>query len=107
MGDFDRATMHLDKAFGFVGAPHEWVSRKDETDKVIICERGDLVMVFNFHPERSFTDYRIGCKLPGPYKVRSIFICYFIFYTLFLFLFYFQVCLACCMLVSFSFCVHG
>ena len=25
---FDRAMMHLDKAFGFVAAPHTWVSRK-------------------------------------------------------------------------------
>lgn len=69
MQAFDRAFMHLDKAFGFVAARHQWVSRKDEGDKLIVLERGDLVFVFNFHPTRSYTDYRIGCEHPGPYKV--------------------------------------
>lgn len=40
MQAFDRAMMHLDKAFGFVSAPHQWVSRKDEGDKIIVVERG-------------------------------------------------------------------
>lgn len=40
MNSFDRAIMHLDKAFGFVSAPHQWVSRKDEGDKIIVVERG-------------------------------------------------------------------
>jgi 1,4-alpha-glucan branching enzyme len=69
MNAFDRAMQHLDKAFGFVGAPHTWVSRKDEGDKVIVVERGDLVMVFNFHPTNSYTDYRVGAYKAGPYKV--------------------------------------
>lgn len=62
---FDRAMIHLDKAFGFMSAPHQWVSRKDEGDKVIVIERGDLVMVFNFHPTTSYTDYRVGCNNGG------------------------------------------
>ncbi|KAL4441059.1 hypothetical protein ABPG77_010490 [Micractinium sp. CCAP 211/92] len=69
MQAFDRAMMHLDKAFGFVSAPHQWVSRKDEGDKIIVVERGDLVFVFNFHPTNSYTDYRVGCYKPGAYKV--------------------------------------
>lgn len=66
---FDRAMVHLDKAFGFIAAPHTWVSRKDEGDKLIVCERGDLVFVFNFHPSSSYTDYRVGCRDPGPYRL--------------------------------------
>lgn len=27
-------------------------------------------MVFNFHPVNSYSDYRVGCYKPGPYKVR-------------------------------------
>lgn len=69
MNYFDAAMQHLDKAFGFVGAPHEWVSRKDEGDKIVVVERGDLVMVFNFHPTQSYSDYRVGCNKPGSYKV--------------------------------------
>lgn len=42
---------------------------QDEGDKVIVCERGDLVFVFNFNPSQSFTDYKVGCKNSGPYKV--------------------------------------
>lgn len=37
---------------------------------MIVCERGDLVFVFNFHPTNSYTDYKVGCNHPGPYKVR-------------------------------------
>ncbi len=60
---------HLDKAFGFMSAPHTWVSRKDEGDKMIVLERGDLVFVFNFHPTNSFTDYKVGCNAPGNYRL--------------------------------------
>lgn len=42
MNAFDRAMNHLDKAFGFVSAPHCWVSRKDEGDKILVVERGGL-----------------------------------------------------------------
>jgi hypothetical protein len=38
--------------------------------QMIVCERGDLVFVFNFHPSRSYTDYRVGCQASGAYKVR-------------------------------------
>ena len=47
------------------------MSRQDSGDKVLVCERGDLVFVFNFHPTNSYTDYRVGCKQPGEYKVRG------------------------------------
>lgn len=57
------------QAFGFQGAPHQWISRADSADKMIVCERGDLLFVFNFHPTRSYTDYRVGCNASGPYKV--------------------------------------
>jgi 1,4-alpha-glucan branching enzyme len=66
---FDRAMTHLDKAFGFMSAPHQYISRKCESDKMIVIERGDLVMVFNFHPTSSYTDYKVGCLNNGPYKL--------------------------------------
>lgn len=67
MAAFDRAMTHLDKAFGFVSAPHQYISKKDEMDKIVVVERGDLVMVFNFHPVNSYTDYRVGCNNSGTY----------------------------------------
>lgn len=36
MVKFDRAMCHLDKAFGFASAPHQYVSRQDNRDKVIV-----------------------------------------------------------------------
>ena len=45
------------------------MSRKDEGDKLIVVERGDLVFVWNFHPTNSYTNYRIGCYKEGQYKV--------------------------------------
>lgn len=45
---------------------------QDEGDKVIVCERGDLVFVFNFNPSQSFSDYGVGCRDAGSYKVRFL-----------------------------------
>ena len=69
MNSFDIAMMHLDKAFGYINAPHEFTSRKDEGDKVIVIEKGDLVFVFNFHYDNAYSGYRVGCWKEGPYKV--------------------------------------
>jgi hypothetical protein len=44
---------------------------QDEGDKMLVLERGDLVFVFNFHPVSSFSEYRVGAYLPGPYKARA------------------------------------
>ncbi|KAL6761088.1 hypothetical protein V8C86DRAFT_2542837 [Haematococcus lacustris] len=46
----------------------QWISRMDSADKMIVCERGDLVMVFNFHPTTSYTGYKVrqaGSKCQG------------------------------------------
>jgi hypothetical protein len=40
---------------------------------VIIAERGDLTFVFNFHPYKSYSDYRIGTEKAGPFKVKPFF----------------------------------
>merc|ERR1719219_1680449 len=46
--------------FRFVSSPHQFCTKKDNGDKVMAFERGDLLFVFNFHPTNSYTDYRIG-----------------------------------------------
>eukprot|EP00270_Netrium_digitus_P010440 TRINITY_DN323_c0_g1_i5.p1 TRINITY_DN323_c0_g1~~TRINITY_DN323_c0_g1_i5.p1 ORF type:complete len:870 (+),score=237.80 TRINITY_DN323_c0_g1_i5:78-2612(+) len=67
--DFDAEMNALEDKFGFMVSEHQYVSRKDEGDKLIVFERGDLVFVFNFHWHNSYTDYRVGCLKPGKYKV--------------------------------------
>lgn len=42
---------------------------KHEDDKMIAYERGGLLFVLNFHPEKSFVDYRIGVSKPGTYSI--------------------------------------
>lgn len=56
---------------------HQYISRKDEGDRIIIFELGDLVFVFNFHWSNSYFDYRVGCLKPGKYKV-CIFLQFFL-----------------------------
>jgi 1,4-alpha-glucan branching enzyme len=40
-----------------------------EGDKIIAFERNNHLFVFNFHPDKSFTDYRVGVERPGQYKI--------------------------------------
>ncbi|XP_052175529.1 1,4-alpha-glucan-branching enzyme 1, chloroplastic/amyloplastic-like isoform X2 [Diospyros lotus] len=53
----------------FMTSEHHYISRKDEGDRLIIFERGNLVFVFNFHWCNSYSDYRVGCLKPGKYKI--------------------------------------
>lgn len=46
-----------------------YVYQKHEDNKIITFERGNLFWVFNFHPTRSFTDYKVGVSRPGKYKI--------------------------------------
>ncbi|XP_057513372.1 1,4-alpha-glucan-branching enzyme 2-2, chloroplastic/amyloplastic-like isoform X1 [Actinidia eriantha] len=69
MQAFDQAMQHLEEAYGFMTSEHQYISRKDEGDRMITFERGNLVFVFNFHWNNSYSDYRIGCLKPGKYKI--------------------------------------
>ncbi|GLT89940.1 hypothetical protein SLE2022_078980 [Rubroshorea leprosula] len=69
MQEFDQAMQHLEEKYGFMTSEHQYISRKDEGDRIIIFERGNLVFVFNFHWSSSYFDYRVGCLRPGKYKI--------------------------------------
>lgn len=64
---FDSASHNLEDKYKWL-AESEYVSRKNQGDKVIVFERGGLLWIFNFHPTQSFADYRVGTNMPGPYK---------------------------------------
>jgi 1,4-alpha-glucan branching enzyme len=51
---------HYESIFGTMVKPHQFVTLNNEKDKVIVYERGELVYVFNFHTNNSYTDYLIG-----------------------------------------------
>ncbi|PNX64565.1 starch branching enzyme I, partial [Trifolium pratense] len=40
--------------FSFLASTKQIVSSTNNEDKVIVFERGDLVFVFNFHPENTY-----------------------------------------------------
>lgn len=69
MNAFDTAMNLLDEKFSFLASTKQIVSSTDEEDKVIVFERGDLVFVFNFHPDNTYDGYKVGCDLPGKYRV--------------------------------------
>jgi len=39
---------------------HQYVSLSNEEDKVVVFEKGDLLFIFNFHANNSYSDYSIG-----------------------------------------------
>ena len=69
LNDFDAAMNNTEDKYGWLAAPQAYVSLKNETDKVIVFERAGLLFVFNFHPTKSFSDYRIGVEEAGEYHV--------------------------------------
>lgn len=68
LNNFDRAMNHSEEKYGWLHSNNVYVSLKHESDKVIAFERADLLFVFNFHPTKSYTDYKIGVDKSGTYK---------------------------------------
>ena len=68
LGDFDAAMMHL------IGGTRNFQKTKvqevwhNDGDQILAFTRGDLLFVFNFSPDRSFTDYGFLVR-EGSYRV--------------------------------------
>jgi 1,4-alpha-glucan branching enzyme len=69
LNEFDVSMQHLEERFGWLSAPQAYISLKNQGDKVIVFERANLIWIFNFHPSKSFADYRIGIEKPGQYQI--------------------------------------
>uniref|UniRef100_A0A672ZGP7 1,4-alpha-glucan branching enzyme n=1 Tax=Sphaeramia orbicularis TaxID=375764 RepID=A0A672ZGP7_9TELE len=74
---FDRDMNRTEDKYGWLAAPPAFVSAKHEEDKVIVFDRANVVFIFNFHPSKSFQDYRIAVEVPGKYPFSSHLSCYF------------------------------
>jgi len=57
----------LESKYNWLASPQAYVSLKHEVDKIIVYERAGLLFIFNFHPTKSFTDYRVGVDAAGEY----------------------------------------
>ncbi|XP_075053173.1 1,4-alpha-glucan-branching enzyme [Mixophyes fleayi] len=66
---FDRDMNKLEEKCGWLSTPPAFISAKHEGDKVVAFERGNLLFIFNFHPYKSFTGYRVAVNLPGKYPL--------------------------------------
>ena len=67
--NWDVAMNKLDDVFNFISSPFQYVSLKHEDDKLVVFEKGDLLFVFNFHPNKSFENYKIGTKWGTRHKI--------------------------------------
>ncbi|PHH76088.1 hypothetical protein CDD82_4136 [Ophiocordyceps australis] len=69
LNNFDRLMNTCEEKYGWLHAPQAYISLKHEVDKVIVFERAGVVFIFNFHPQQSFSDYRIGVDTAGTYRI--------------------------------------
>lgn len=60
LNKFDMAMNKREEEYGWLWTNPGYVSWKHEGDKIIAFERNRHLFVFNFHLNRSFTDYRVG-----------------------------------------------
>ncbi len=68
LSDFDRDMINLAKRFKIFQSPHVQLLHEHSDHKILAFKRSGLVFVFNFHPQASFTDYRISVG-PGTYHM--------------------------------------
>ncbi|KAG0374682.1 alpha-1,4-glucan branching enzyme [Mortierella sp. AD032] len=69
LNEFDSAMNHAESQIGWLPSPQAFVSLKHEGDKVLVFDRAGAVFIFNFHPTKSFTDYRVGVPNAGQYRI--------------------------------------
>ena len=69
LSEFDSKMQWTEERYGWLHSEQAYFSLKNEEDKVIVFERASLLWVFNFHPTKSFVDYRIGVEQEGTYRV--------------------------------------
>ena len=60
LGEWDAVMQAWEGVFHCMISSHQFISLSDDKDKMIVYERGELIFVFNFHPQNSYTDYLIG-----------------------------------------------
>lgn len=69
LNELDRAMNGVEEQYKWLNTNPAYVTTTHETDKIISYERNLLAFVFNFHYEKSYTDYWIGVEFPGTYRV--------------------------------------
>lgn len=68
LSDFDREMIHLIRNENLFLHPYCYLIQDNKNDQVLAYTRGDLLFIFNFNPEKAFTDYGIPVA-SGKYRV--------------------------------------
>lgn len=67
---FDKAIQHTETKYEWLNHPGDnYISLKNESDKILVFEKHGLLFIFNFHPTNSYSDYRVGIEVGGKYKI--------------------------------------
>mmetsp|Transcript_7040 Transcript_7040/g.15465 ORF Transcript_7040/g.15465 Transcript_7040/m.15465 type:complete len:773 (+) Transcript_7040:158-2476(+) len=66
---WDKGMMELDDRFDFLANPHQWVTHMDEEEQVLVFERGPLLFVFNWSPNKDYEGYKVAAPVPGKWRV--------------------------------------
>lgn len=69
LNNFDAKMQWTEEKYGWLHSPQAYISLKNEADKVIVFERAGLLWIFNFHPTKSYADYRVGVEQSGTYRI--------------------------------------
>lgn len=65
---FDRDMISLTMDYKLLESQELHLIYEHSDNKIIIFERAELLFIFNFHPERSYSDYRFEAP-PGKYRM--------------------------------------
>ena len=68
LGEFDKAMIALVKEFNILADGYPYRLQMDEPNKTMVFTHGDLLFVFNWHPENSVADYAVEVREPGKYR---------------------------------------
>ena len=68
---FDKKMLKLDQEYGLLSATYQYIRTKDNSSKILVYERDNLLFVFNWHPNNCYEGQHIYVK--SSRKVSVIF----------------------------------
>lgn len=66
---FDREMIAMVNKYNILGSGYAYNHCMDEANKTMVYSHGDIIFVFNWHPDHSTSDYVIHVPQPGKYKI--------------------------------------
>lgn len=69
LNHFDREMIHRARQHKLLACDPAQLLHVHNDDQILAAERANLIFVFNFHPSKSFPDYRIPIAREGNYRI--------------------------------------